>query len=939
MSIARIFLDVQTPALAAAVEYLFERYASDTGVVDFQNVIVVVPGARAGRRLRELLITTADGRGWQYWPPEIVTVGRLPELLYEPKFKLATTLVQNVAWADALKKTDAKIVRHVISRAPSTNDHGAWRDVDWLDYGTLLCTQYRALAAESLTFSDVAMQTSQMRIGRESRRWNALATIQQLYLQQLDKAQLWDRQTARVVAVRHQEIQTNSDIILLGTADMNRVLRDMLSQIPRQITALIHAPVAWQDRFDEFGCLIPAAWQNLALDIPDKVIVHVDGPEEQAAAVGLILREYDGRFAPEEITIGIPDSQLVAFVQRELASQGLQTYWAGGRAMRQSEPYLLLRAVADYLTTASAGSVAALVRHPRIAERIGGRTDHGSDWLVQLDQAYQEHLPTRLFVDCADSLTSKTLRQFSHLLPKLCGDLDLSEKRLPQWALAIEEFLIEMYSADVFDHDVPEQSVVQESALAIQQSLAEMHTMPQDIAPLVTAAEAIRYVLADVETQLTAIFAPPDAIELLGWLELALDDAPALLVTSLQERFIPQSVTSDLFLPNALREKLGIDDNARRYARDAYALSTLIRSREHLHLIVARRNVDGDPELPSRLLLAEEPQTITRRCLRFFDEPSLDPLFESVTHQVESAAETGQSRFAPPRPETVKYQPVEQLSPTAFRSYIACKYRFFLRHVVKIEPVSEDLAQMDAREFGNLMHDVLESLGNHRAMRDCSDEQMICSFLSDELDQQARRKYGFAPPATVRIQVEGMRLRLKAFAEHQARRVADGWRIAFAEQKVECVFPRTNMKIVGKMDRIDVHQETNDWAVFDYKTGDAGKTPEAAHRTNRRTEWIDLQLPIYRHLARTLAADPASPRFSGQLRLGYVILPSDTKSVSFEEAQWTDADLTDADQRTREIIEQVQANDFWPPTDPPPSFSEWAAAICLDHVLEHGSPE
>ena len=120
-----------------------------------------------------------------------------------------------------------------------------------------------------------------------------------------------------------------------------------------------------------------------------------------------------------------------------------------------------------------------------------------------------------------------------------------------------------------------------------------------------TAAEAIRYVLADVESQLTAIHAGPGAIELLGWLELPLDDAPALIVTSFHERFVPQSVTSDLFLPNALREKLGIDDNARRYARDAYALSTLIQSREHVRLIVARRNVDGDPELPSRLLLAE----------------------------------------------------------------------------------------------------------------------------------------------------------------------------------------------------------------------------------------------------------------------------------------------------------------------------------------------
>ena len=132
MSIARIFLDAQTPALAAAVEYLFGRFATKTGAVDLQNVIVVVPGARAGRRLRELLVTSAEARALEYWPPEIVTVGRLPELLYEPKLKLASTLVQNVAWADALKNMDVEIVRHVIPNAPSPADR-AWRDVDWLE--------------------------------------------------------------------------------------------------------------------------------------------------------------------------------------------------------------------------------------------------------------------------------------------------------------------------------------------------------------------------------------------------------------------------------------------------------------------------------------------------------------------------------------------------------------------------------------------------------------------------------------------------------------------------------------------------------------------------------------------------------------------------------------------------------------------------------------
>jgi hypothetical protein len=87
-------------------------------------------------------------------------------------------------------------------------------------------------------------------------------------------------------------------------------------------------------------------------------------------------------------------------------------------------------------------------------------------------------------------------------------------------------------------------------------------------------------------------------------------------------------------------------------------------------------------------------------------------------------------------------------------------------------------------------------------------------------------------------------------------------------------------------------------------------------------------------LARKLASEPDSPKYSGNLRLGFVILPSDIKSIGFKEVLWSDTDLAAADRCTREIIQQIQNDDFWPPTDPPPVFSEWAAAICLDNVLD-----
>ena len=62
-----------------------------------------------------------------------------------------------------------------------------------------------------------------------------------------------------------------------------------------------------------------------------------------------------------------------------------------------------------------------------------------------------------------------------------------------------------------------------------------------------------------------------DDVEIAGWLDLALDTSPAMVVVGMNHPFVPTTVTSDPFLPGSLRTKLRMADNDRRFARDAYA--------------------------------------------------------------------------------------------------------------------------------------------------------------------------------------------------------------------------------------------------------------------------------------------------------------------------------------------------------------------------------
>ena len=133
------------------------------------------------------------------------------------------------------------------------------------------------------------------------------------------------------------------------------------------------------------------------------------------------------------------------------------------------------------------------------------------------------------------------------------------------------------------------------------------------------------------------------------------------------------------------------------------------------------------------------------------------------------------------------------------------------------------------------------------------------------------------------------------------------------------------MLLVGRIDRIDFHEQSGERQILDYKTSDAGDSPEKTHR-RRSSAWVDLQLPLYRHLAREFDID-------GPVGLGYVLLPKNTTAVGLSLAAWSAEELETADETAREIVRKVRAKKFWPPTEPPPKYSEEFAAICMDGVF------
>src|SRR5687768_14609068 len=146
MSVTRHFLDWNEPALPTAADWLVARYARE-GELDLSGVIVVVPGARAGRRLMELLVAPADAKSLLFTPPTVTTEHALPELLYEPKRPFASQLAQQLAWAEALQETPPAKRRHFLPHPPAAGETARW-----LELGDLLRRLHVELAADGLDF-------------------------------------------------------------------------------------------------------------------------------------------------------------------------------------------------------------------------------------------------------------------------------------------------------------------------------------------------------------------------------------------------------------------------------------------------------------------------------------------------------------------------------------------------------------------------------------------------------------------------------------------------------------------------------------------------------------------------------------------------------------------------------------------------------------------
>ena len=907
MTIERTFLGWDRPLVECVTAFLLEGRRGKP--VDLSDTLVVVPTQQAGRRLREALAATASG----LWSPRVTAPGGLVMLPARPL--PATPLEMEAVWLDLLQRARLSDYAALFPTAPPQ------QDVAWaIPLARALRRLRSALGEAGLTVAEVARGPGAETV--EAERWSDLLRLEQAFLRLLRRAEREDPVGATLNAAGAPPPEGIRRVIVAGVPDLmalhRRVLQAWSDRV--EVRLLVGAPANRAADFDAWGGPRVEVWAKEAIELADgpASLALCSGPAGQARKVMEWLDAARPRFDASHLAVGVPDGEVVAPLTALLAQRGLRAYDPGGRPVHEHPVAQLLVAAERLARDGNYAAFSAFARHADVLDAVAARShSRPAEALAQLDDFQAEALPATfdaMAQRLAGAAAGSPMADLARVVEFAQAFLADLAARPPEAAL--RGLLQQVYAHRSVEPGTPRGEAFLAAGLGVGDALAELGRLDSGGRPLPTA-DFMALLMARLRDERWYPARADGAIDLEGWLELAWSDAPFVVLTGANEGMVPESQPADLFLPDSLRGRLGLRDDAARAARDAFLLKSLIESRRaggRVALTLGRASAAGDPLKPSRLLFRCADEALPARCRLLFGEVH-DP------------------RPRPPvsvpfrlRPlQAAEPRPVERVRVTDFRAYLACPFRFYLGRVLRMEEVDDRKLELDALDFGTLVHHALQAMAESPRWRACDDDVALGDFLADAAAAAARARFGARPSLQIEFQVEAACQRLRAAARCQTAAVREGWELVEAERDLSVEWG--GLRVTGRVDRIERHRARKLVRVLDYKTSDKADPPAATHLgawreglpayarvklDGRERAWRDLQLPLYRLLLEKQGAFAGE----GAIQVGYFNLPKALGETGIEVWEEFDAAMRhEALNCVEGVLEDIARGRFWPPRD------------------------
>lgn len=931
--ITRLFWDWSRPVLEWAVEFLSEGW-QPPAPLDLSDTVIVVPTSEAGRRLREALARHTGDRDsaalapW-VWHPE-------QALMTEADRRGEASRMQSLlAWRQALDGTALQELKHLFPNLPEQITWG-WQ----LETARTLMELGAIAGAGGLAFADVADSPA---VQRDRARWLDLTRVEAAYLAQLAAIGLWDAQHLKRERARSPQLPEGvRRIVVVAAPDLPPLMDRWLhacAALGREVVVAVHAPEALAENFENLGRPALARWgEDAGVHLPlthgQILLSHDPSMQAQEAVEWLRDRAPQGRVAA-----GVCDPETGAQLREKLESEGVAIFEPGGASVRNEGVWHVLQCARAMVATGSWKAFASLLRVPDVLSALAGREVSAAVLLEDLDDFAARHLPVTL-EHAREILSSRTAALAGEDQQERSPAREAAARLLPVIEAGIE--LIEVFSRHSFDlaarHLVlrlygdqefrPEQPGDSQRTGLISDWLRICDEMRRETGRFGIQADGADLFAWSLELLGEGALSEPRGevdLVLQGWLELPWEQAPNLIVMGVNEEHVPGILIGHPFLPDQVREQLGLPCQGRRFARDAFILHGLAAQRAGhgaLKVVCGQWSENGDSLRPSRLLFLCEDAELPQRVSLLF--PKEESTGTTPSEPPATLAWRLRPRAEPPRLETV--------SPSRLGAYLRCPFRFYLSSVLRMESVDSTKRELAANEFGDLIHHAFEALARDEKIRLSTDEHEIARFLEQVVRARAHALHGRRLPPLLGLQLDGAIQRLRAAASCEAAERQAGWRIVEAERRIggdDDPHPLMieGVRLTGKIDRIERHEGSGHVRIIDFKTSDKAKSPAEMHyrsiKANSRLDeadkwrlfdppdgqcgmWNDLQLPLY---AAALTAHGLRPQV-----VAYFCLPRSVQDTRIHEwKDFSDAWCSAALDMAAEVVRRMRRGVFWPP--------------------------
>ncbi len=450
---------------------------------------------------------------------------------------------------------------------------------------------------------------------------------------------------------------------------------------------------------------------------------------------------------------------------------------------------------------------------------------------------------------------------------------------------------------------------------------------------------------------------PPDdegGVQILGLEESLGMPWKEIYLGGLVDGAFPRRMPQNIFLPEAVLERLGVGTLERTRLNAAHHFYRLLLSADSVTLTWPESEGDR-PLIPSSFLDELTPLKaaglINRDAgktsgiqfsLNIEDSRSIPELAKAISAAgqvdgidallhaeieglagIRSALSQNPAQAAPAAPPLIK----REFWVTELDAYLNCPYDYFVSRILGLEPLEEVTEDLSASDRGSKVHGILknfyETFGRTAVTRENRDEAMAV------LRRLADQSFGREADTFRNRREKGLFLSVMAerFLDAEIGFWKQGMKPAYLEQKIERIplmlSTGQEIELSGKIDRIDADENGN-FIVVDYKTG---KYP----LPKKGIDQDIFQLPVYAVMARQALSgkDPALTRpiglayydLAGKSGAGArdVVLfdkdvlsghPSSTPQSSPKSTQDFESILAQSMDKARRAIEHILARDF-----------------------------